>query len=163
MYCPICREEHREGFTWCSNCHASLVEQLPAEEAPESDTFTSVFEGDAGSATVVCAMLEGAGIEAWLKDEEAHGVLPNLGPVEVVLHEENEKAALEAIKNPTQGMDTNYDDSHATTRNSQNHDSTRKVLAAREEGKERNSSRIRNQTHGKGHQGGNKRRQDKRS
>src|SRR5712691_5064656 len=29
MYCPRCRDEYREGFTWCRDCDAALVDRLP--------------------------------------------------------------------------------------------------------------------------------------
>lgn len=159
MFCPVCGAEHREGFTWCSKCEVSLVEELPAEETPESDTFASVFEGEVGSATVVCAVLEGVGIEAWIKDEEEHGVLPNLGPTEVLVHETSRKAALETLEKPQRNAATNYDDSHATSKNSRNDALGHKRVAARDKRKESNISIKRNETHGKGHQGSNKRRQ----
>jgi len=32
MYCPVCRDEFRPGFTRCANCDVDLVEQLPSGE-----------------------------------------------------------------------------------------------------------------------------------
>lgn len=32
-YCPKCKAEYRPGFTVCSDCHISLVEELPKEES----------------------------------------------------------------------------------------------------------------------------------
>lgn len=34
MYCPSCRGEYREGFNWCRDCEADLVEALPPIELP---------------------------------------------------------------------------------------------------------------------------------
>jgi hypothetical protein len=31
MYCPKCREEFREGFTFCERCNENLVDHLPPE------------------------------------------------------------------------------------------------------------------------------------
>lgn len=31
MYCPKCRAEFREGFTFCENCGENLVNELPPE------------------------------------------------------------------------------------------------------------------------------------
>ncbi len=163
MFCPICGVEHREGFTWCSQCHASLVDEPPEKEAPESDNLSSIFEGDAGSATVVRAMLEGAGIEAWIKDEEEHGVLPNLGPIEVLVHEANRKAALEVLEMPRHDPAANYDDSHVSSREARSDAFVRKTAGLRDLRKDRNNTgRGRNETRGKGHQGKNQRRQSKR-
>ncbi len=163
MFCPICSMEFREGFTWCPECQASLVDELPAVETPERNELASVFEGDAGSAAVVCAMLEGTGIEAWIKDEEAHGVLPNLGPVKVLVHGVNKKAALETVEMPGREASTNYDDSHISSRNARNDTSVRNTAGARDLRKGRDDiSRRQNHTHGKGHQGNNQRRQGRR-
>jgi len=35
MYCPNCRGEYREGFTWCQDCDVALVDALPDEPAEE--------------------------------------------------------------------------------------------------------------------------------
>ena len=83
MFCPTCRDEFREGFTWCRDCNASLVESLPpepvetrieeADEAPEVvpgqalvtvGRYFSPIEAQARRMT-----LEQAGIPAWLSDE----------------------------------------------------------------------------------------------
>lgn len=39
MFCPQCRSEYREGFTWCAPCDVALVDELPDEgvfATPES-------------------------------------------------------------------------------------------------------------------------------
>jgi hypothetical protein len=38
MYCPKCRTEYRPGFTRCSDCHADLVHDLPAEKQEEKES-----------------------------------------------------------------------------------------------------------------------------
>lgn len=47
-YCPICKNEYREGFTTCSECKCDLVDSLDeiktGEELPEEDFF--VPEGE---------------------------------------------------------------------------------------------------------------------
>ena len=100
MYCPLCRSEYRDGFTFCAECHAGLVEELPAEEPPQEDDLVSVFEGDLNSAAVIRTMLKCASIEAWIKNEEEHAIFPNLEPTEVLVARENRKAAMEAIETP---------------------------------------------------------------
>jgi len=42
MFCPSCRGEFREGFTWCRDCEVSLVESLPDE--PEESCEPAAFE-----------------------------------------------------------------------------------------------------------------------
>jgi hypothetical protein len=159
MYCPICREEFREGFSWCPECHASLINVLSEEQVPEHLNLVSVFEGDSSSAAVVRSMIEGIGIEAWIKNEEEHGVFPNLEPTVVLVCKANEKKALEAIESPGLVTATNYDDNHATSGNCQNEVLGHKRLAANNDRKESNISKKQNEKHGKGHQGNNKRRQ----
>ncbi len=34
MFCPKCRSEFREGFTFCKSCNESLVDNLPSEPQP---------------------------------------------------------------------------------------------------------------------------------
>lgn len=162
MYCPICGVERREGFTWCSKCHLSLVDELPAEETTESDNYASIFEGEADSAAVVCAMLENAGIEAWIKDEEEYGVLPNMGPVEVLVHETSRKTALETLEMPQRNAATNYDDDYLSSRDVRSDAYVRNTTGVRLVRKGRNdTSRRKSETHGKGHQGNNQRRKDR--
>jgi len=163
MFCPICREEYREGFTWCSECHASLVDELSAEETQEGDNPVSIFEGDSGSAAGIRAMLEGAGIEAWIKNEEEHGVLPNLGPVEVLVCKENKKDALEAINMPKHDTDTNYDDSHSSSGSFQSDpDSHERDVLSDEQKNNTYPSRAQHNAYEKGHQGKGHRHQGRR-
>ena len=117
MYCPICRSEYREGFTFCAECHAGLVDELPAEQTPHEDDVVSVFEGDLSNATVIRTVLKCAGIEAWIKDEEEHAIFPNLNLTEVLVARENRKAALEAIKNPEHDTGAASRLSHPTNTN----------------------------------------------
>ena len=98
MYCPRCRVEYREGFTQCSDCDVKLVNDLPPELAPEYENLVMVFVGDSNSAAAARARVEGAGIESWIKGEEVHGVFPSLGPTEILVCAEDEKAALAALE-----------------------------------------------------------------
>jgi len=80
MYCPECRAEYREGFTHCADCDVDLVEALPPEDQAEYLESATVFEGDPNNAELVCATLEGSGIEAWVENEAAQAVIPVLCP-----------------------------------------------------------------------------------
>jgi hypothetical protein len=97
MFCPICRVEHREGFTRCLECDIDLINDIPPEQVPEYENLIPVFEGDSDSAAVARATVEGAGIESWAGDEEVHGLFPSLGLTEVLVREEDEKLALKAL------------------------------------------------------------------
>src|SRR5688572_11444980 len=68
-YCPNCRAEYRAGFDVCSDCDVPLIDELPPEptepEAVMFDAPTIVFvTGNHVEADVVCAMLQGCGLEA---------------------------------------------------------------------------------------------------
>lgn len=39
MYCPNCKAEYREGFTSCSDCHVTLVKELPEEFEEKNDNI----------------------------------------------------------------------------------------------------------------------------
>jgi membrane protease YdiL (CAAX protease family) len=39
MYCPSCRGEYREGFSWCQDCETALVEILPDISDELEDRF----------------------------------------------------------------------------------------------------------------------------
>lgn len=43
-WCPVCRNEYREGITECADCHVPLVEELPPEEGSGRDVFDGDFE-----------------------------------------------------------------------------------------------------------------------
>ena len=36
MFCPRCKCEYREGFTKCSDCNISLVDELPIDVKPKN-------------------------------------------------------------------------------------------------------------------------------
>jgi hypothetical protein len=100
MFCPVCRVEHREGFTRCMECNVNLVKTLPPEPEPEYENLVPVFEGDSDSAAVARATVEGSGIESWTQDEEVHGLFPSMGLTEILVREEDEKPALTALEIP---------------------------------------------------------------
>lgn len=102
MYCPICRSEYREGFKRCSDCDTNLVDDLPLAPVPEYENLVTVFEGESNNAALARAAVEGAGIESWIQDGEVHGLFPTLGATEVLVREEDEPKALEALEMPEQ-------------------------------------------------------------
>jgi membrane protease YdiL (CAAX protease family) len=51
MFCPSCKDEFREGFSWCPDCDVALVETLPdepVEEEEEGWNEEEVFDFDWG-------------------------------------------------------------------------------------------------------------------
>jgi hypothetical protein len=65
-FCPVCRCEYVEGIRRCSDCDAILVDTLPPpakEKETVEESFVPVLtEVRNAEATVVCEILQGAGI-----------------------------------------------------------------------------------------------------
>ncbi|MDD5543328.1 MAG: DUF2007 domain-containing protein [Acidobacteriia bacterium] len=75
MFCPQCHDEYRDGFTECAECQVSLVERLPPDP-PEpnhtsSELITVFTTGDAALLPFVESLLNGAGIQFFVKNEGA--------------------------------------------------------------------------------------------
>ena len=65
MFCPHCRDEYRDGFTWCRDCEVALVPALP-------DGPSASAEGDkvdVGAGASMTAQEEGDGF-TWRRDCE---------------------------------------------------------------------------------------------
>ena len=91
MFCPRCRDEYREGFTWCRDCDAALVDRLPPEpgktnvedRATEEAAAAPRAEQEHDDQPLVTVgqyfnpieahghrmALEQAGLRAWVRDE----------------------------------------------------------------------------------------------
>lgn len=71
MFCPVCGDEYRAGFTRCSDCGVDLVEKLPAgiEAADPFELVTVLETGDQSQVAVARSMLEGAGIPCIARNE----------------------------------------------------------------------------------------------
>jgi len=83
MYCPECGVEYRAGFTECADCHAALVEQLPApEEVPNPDLeLVRVLEGNSPIAEAVAkTSLQEAGIPFYVEGEEIAAAMQAIDP-----------------------------------------------------------------------------------
>ena len=105
MYCPECRAEYREGFVHCADCDVDLVDALPPEDEPDYLESATVFEGDPNNAELVCATLEGSGIEAWVENEAAQSVYPGIVPAKVEVNVNDEERALEALEPGTEDLE----------------------------------------------------------
>ncbi|MCE5252092.1 DUF2007 domain-containing protein [bacterium] len=70
MFCPVCRNEKREGISICPECNVPLVDELPPEQEPEYMEFTPVFS-TANPVLIAMAksILQDAGIQYTVKGE----------------------------------------------------------------------------------------------
>jgi hypothetical protein len=79
VFCPICRDEFRAGFTICNDCGVALVEELPLEDEPEPVEFVDLLtfrnEHEAKLANV---RLRAAGIPSSVSKDDAGGMEPHL-------------------------------------------------------------------------------------
>ena len=72
-WCPTCRIEYEAGRTACSDCGASLVDQLP----PEAANPVVVLEANSAvEAQVAEATLQASGIEAYVQSPQS--LVPNV-------------------------------------------------------------------------------------
>ena len=63
MFCPKCRDEYRDGFTVCAECHVPLVKSLtPEPEHPDVALVTIMTGRDEAKLTVAKSLLTAAGI-----------------------------------------------------------------------------------------------------
>jgi hypothetical protein len=68
MFCPVCGEEYREGFSECSECNVPLVARLPLPEScePTADEdlnwVTVLYTGDLSLVSIARSLLDGEGI-----------------------------------------------------------------------------------------------------
>ena len=60
MYCPKCKGEYREGFTQCTDCQISLVDELPQSESDDApiDLVEVLSTADPGLIALVKSVLE---------------------------------------------------------------------------------------------------------
>lgn len=77
MFCPVCRDEFRPGFTRCANCDVDLVERLDAEPPPPPPPPTAggragnVFGGNRPSASPAPVLVQMAEYCGFLSLDEA--------------------------------------------------------------------------------------------
>ena len=64
MYCPQCRNEYREGFTECADCHVPLREGNPPPDPfdPTLDLVVVMETNDRFQLAMAKGLLESAGI-----------------------------------------------------------------------------------------------------
>lgn len=64
MWCPNCKAEYRDGFTVCADCKVDLTGERPPAPEHSREDWVEVWRGESARASLVCAALESAGIEA---------------------------------------------------------------------------------------------------
>lgn len=80
-WCPKCRDEYQEGYTFCSDCNVELVEELPPEE-----NLISFFEsGNKEIAEKLINYFEHSDLKATLQFDEKNAVYEVLIPPEMQL------------------------------------------------------------------------------
>ncbi len=68
MFCPVCEEEYREGFSECAECKVPLVDALPSPEPSEPfsdeevEWVTVLYTSDLDLVSVAKSLLDSEGI-----------------------------------------------------------------------------------------------------
>ena len=100
MYCPKCKYEYREGFTECSDCKTSLVEELPTEkinvEAPvEFKEIRSSLRAD--EVSVIKSILDANGIN-YVINSPSSTMYPIPGLNRLMIKENDCEIAIKLLK-----------------------------------------------------------------
>lgn len=79
-WCPVCKEEFRDGFTKCSECGAALVDNPPQEIEEQQKPVTDVqiqekllISTDSMQSQMIIALLKEANIPYVVRDRGAGG------------------------------------------------------------------------------------------
>src|SRR5438046_1611984 len=98
MFCPQCKSEYRDGFTYCSDCGATLIFQLSADAPSHPDlhadtefvvvrTYTKEVDVD-----LARSVLEAAGIQSMIKSGyfgDRGSILPRVHGIDLVVRSED--------------------------------------------------------------------------
>ena len=99
MYCPKCKCEYRDGFTYCSDCKTPLLENLPVtEETIEPDEFIEVrssFRQD--EISIIKSILEARKIK-YLINCDASTMYPIPGKNSLMVQKDEYDNAVELLK-----------------------------------------------------------------
>ena len=105
MFCPVCGDEFRPGFTRCNDCDVELVENPPAgiEATAPFELVTVLETGDQSLVAVARSILDGAGIPCIARNETLQnlfgwgtigtGFNAAMGPIRVQVLREDAEAA----------------------------------------------------------------------
>ncbi len=104
MFCPVCGDEYRAGFTRCGDCDKDLVESLPSTPEPTPLEMRQVFVAQHPTeAYFVKDLLEREGIDAEVRGEALFGmrgeapVTPDTLPSVWVSEERQSEKALAVV------------------------------------------------------------------
>jgi len=112
MFCPVCGDEYRPGFSRCADCDVELIDTPPEriEAAKPIELVTVLETGDQSQVAVAKSMLEGAGIPCIARNERLQnlfgwgsigtGYNVAMGPIRLQVRRENEEAAKELLSSP---------------------------------------------------------------
>jgi hypothetical protein len=109
VFCPVCGDEYRAGFSQCEECNAALVDALePSPELPPLELTTVLETGDQSLAVVARSVLQSAGIPSIARNERLQnlfgwgsigtGYSVAMGPIRIQVRREDEEVARELLK-----------------------------------------------------------------
>lgn len=107
MICPKCKAEYVQGITVCADCDVPLVDKLPERDTGEDiqETgqnevgFAEIFVTfDATEIALVKSILDGAGIDYYIKSEHFTFSRPFEDPARLHIREDQLDEALDILK-----------------------------------------------------------------
>lgn len=107
MICPKCKAEYVRGVIVCADCNVPLVDELPdrteedeiEKQAHEVVQFAEVFITlNAAEVVLVKSILDGAGIEYYIKSEHFTLGRPFEDPARLFIREDQLDEALDILK-----------------------------------------------------------------
>jgi len=136
MFCPVCRDEYREGFTVCVDCDVDLVAELPRDPEvaapdgeivrtqgdavlPDGDLVRVFATSDAALIPVVRSLLDDAGIGVMTQGEMVQdffawgrlfGTHPVVGPVEFFVRPDEADEAIKLLEGLGEPLAEDSDD-----------------------------------------------------
>ena len=115
MYCPVCGDEYRPGFTVCADCDVALVEEPPPPPAPEGPSFdpatvpevVCVYRTQGLDAEIVRSYLEAADVPCFVAGEGYSSAYPLtvgvIGERRIMVRKQDEERARELIAEALEG------------------------------------------------------------
>jgi len=101
MFCPICKGEFRDGFTFCARCEVDLVEKIESEPvlAPEFIEFEEVMATyNPADIAFLKSILDSDEIDYFFKGEHFSYMRPLADPVRLMVRKEQADLIRELLK-----------------------------------------------------------------
>jgi hypothetical protein len=103
MYCPNCKAEFSNGYTFCADCNVDLVEELPKESPPkenhadiditeEYECISSMLISDIWAIPLIKSIFEEEKIEYFMQGENTFYIQPGLQARMMVRKDQVERA-----------------------------------------------------------------------